>query len=123
MDKKELKDLQDKTYAISWSGFPIGDFFNDIMKNTDPNFNKESAFQDLKKIVDEIYVLREKAKKYDDKETPKKFKIKTDKDGRTIWVCPNCGDVLMKFWSDVETISPRKYCDECGTKLEYKHVI
>ena len=54
-----------------------------------------------------------------DKETPKKFKIKTDKDGRTIWVCPNCGDVLMKFWSDVETISPRKYCDECGQKLDW----
>ena len=54
-----------------------------------------------------------------DKETPKKFKIKTDKDGRTIWVCPNCSDVLMKFWSEVETIRPFNYCDECGQRLDW----
>jgi predicted RNA-binding Zn-ribbon protein involved in translation (DUF1610 family) len=49
-----------------------------------------------------------------DKATPKKLKSKTDKDGRLLWVCPTCGDVYMKFWSDVETISCRKHCDECG---------
>lgn len=54
-----------------------------------------------------------------DKETPKKLKSKTDKDGRLLWICPNCGDVYMKFWSDVETIVCRKYCDECGQKLYF----
>lgn len=54
-----------------------------------------------------------------DKATPKKLKPKTDKDGRLLWVCPNCGDVYMKFWSDVETISCRKHCDECGQKLDW----
>lgn len=54
-----------------------------------------------------------------DKETPKKLKSKTDKDGRLLWVCPNCEDVYMKFWSDVETITCRKYCDECGQKLDW----
>lgn len=54
-----------------------------------------------------------------DKETPKKLKSKTDKDGRLLWICPNCGDVYMKFWSDVETITCRKYCDECGQKLDW----
>lgn len=54
-----------------------------------------------------------------DKEKPKKLKSKTDKDGRLLWICPNCGDVYMKFWSDVETITCRKYCDECGQKLDW----
>lgn len=54
-----------------------------------------------------------------DKSTPKKVKSKTDKDGRFLLVCPNCGDVYMKFWSDVETVSCRKYCDECGQKLDW----
>ena len=54
-----------------------------------------------------------------DKATPKKLKSKTDKDGRLLWVCPNCGDVYMKFWSDVETISCRKHCDECGQSLDW----
>ena len=50
---------------------------------------------------------------------PKKLKSKTDKDGRLLLVCPTCGDVYIKFWSDVETISCRKYCDECGQKLDW----
>ena len=54
-----------------------------------------------------------------DKATPKKLKNKTDKDGRLLWVCPTCGDVYMKFWSDVETISCRKHCDNCGQKLDW----
>ena len=54
-----------------------------------------------------------------DKSTPKKVKSKTDKDGRFLLVCPNCADVYMKFWSDVETVSCRKYCDECGQKLDW----
>ena len=54
-----------------------------------------------------------------DKETPKKYKIKTDKDGRMIYVCPNCGDILVKFWSEVETISCRPYCDNCGQHLDW----
>lgn len=54
-----------------------------------------------------------------DKSTPKKLKSKTDKDGRLLWICPTCGDVYMKFWSDVETISCRKYCDECGQALDW----
>ena len=55
----------------------------------------------------------------EEKETPKKFKIKIDKDGRVIWVCPKCGRILMKFWSEVETIRPFNYCDECGQRLDW----
>jgi predicted RNA-binding Zn-ribbon protein involved in translation (DUF1610 family) len=57
-----------------------------------------------------------------DKATPKKLKSKTDKDGRLLWVCPTCGDVYMKFWSDVETISCRKHCDECGQALDWSDI-
>lgn len=54
-----------------------------------------------------------------DKATPKKLKSKTDKDGRLLWVCPTCGDVYMKFWSDVETVQCRKYCDECSQAIDW----
>ena len=49
-----------------------------------------------------------------DKETPKKYKSKTDKDGRMIWVCPKCNEILVKFWSEVETVSHLPYCYMCG---------
>ena len=52
--------------------------------------------------------------------TPTPLKIKTDKDGRTIWTCPHCGKTLVKFWSDVETINPHNYCWDCGQRLEWR---
>lgn len=58
MTDKEIKELQDRTYAIGWSGFPIDTLFNDIRDNNNPRFNKDLAYQDFKKIVDEIYRLR-----------------------------------------------------------------
>lgn len=112
MTKEEIKQLEERVYAIGSSLFPINVFFNDIRDNKDPKYNKDRAYEDLKLIVDEIYRLR-------DKKTPKKLKSKTDKDGRFLLVCPNCGDVYMKFWSDVETVSCRKYCDECGQALDW----
>ena len=54
-----------------------------------------------------------------DKEEAKVLKIKTDKDGRTIWVCPKCNRTHVKFWSDIETISPYDYCWNCGQKLDW----
>lgn len=84
----------------------------------------------LQELIDEHQQLKEENQKLkkenqklketvDDKATPKKLKNKTDKDGRLLLVCPTCGDVYMKFWSDVETVSCRKYCDECGQKLDW----
>ena len=74
--------------------------FNEICIN-----DKKGWYGTLKELVD--------------KTIPKKLKSKTDKDGRLLLVCPTCGDVYIKFWSDVETISCRKYCDECGQKLDW----
>lgn len=75
-----------------------------------------TGFRGGKTIIQEyINILQELV----DKATPKKLKSKTDKDGRLLLVCPNCGDVYMKFWSDVETISCRKHCDECGQALDW----
>lgn len=54
-----------------------------------------------------------------DKETPKKYKSKTDKDGRMIWVCPKCNETLIKFWSEVETVSHLPYCYMCGQELDW----
>ena len=59
MTSEEIKELEERTYAISWSGFPINTLFNDIRDNDSPRFNKALAYQDFKKIVDEIYRLKE----------------------------------------------------------------
>lgn len=67
------------------------------------------------KCAEQLKLLQELV----DKATPKKLKNKTDKDGRLLWVCPTCGEVYMKFWNDVETISCRKHCDNCGQKLDW----
>ena len=66
-----------------------------------------------------IEKIRVALKELVDKETPKKLKRKTDKDGRILWVCPTCGDVYKKFWSEVETVTHRKHCDNCGQKLDW----
>ena len=59
MTSEEIKELEERTYAISWSGFPINTLFNDIRDNDSPRFNKALAYQDFKKIIDEIYRLKE----------------------------------------------------------------
>ena len=58
MDDKEIKKLQEKVYSLSFSGFPLDAFFNDIRDNQNPKFNKDLAYEDLKKIADEVYELR-----------------------------------------------------------------
>lgn len=63
MNRTEIKELVDKVYAISWSGFPLDSFLNDIRDSNNPNYDKNSAYQDMKLIVDEIYRLRELNKK------------------------------------------------------------
>ena len=52
--------------------------------------------------------------------TPTPLTIKIDKDGRTIWCCPQCSRTLIKFYSDVETINPHNYCWDCGQRLEWR---
>ena len=76
--------------------------------------------EEIKELREENAVIHKsnRQKNLEAKDTPTKFKIKNDTDGRVIWVCPRCGRTLVKFWSDVETIRPRKYCDECGQALE-----
>ena len=59
MTDKEIKELEERTYAIGWSGFPIDALFNDIRDNNNPRFNKDLAYQDFKKVIDEIYRLKE----------------------------------------------------------------
>ena len=76
-------------------------------------------YESYKEEFDLLQELVDEHKKLKDKATPKKLKNKTDKDGSLLWVCPTCGDVYMKFWIDVETISCRKHCDNCGQKLDW----
>ena len=119
MTNEEIKELKERTYAIGWSGFPIDTLFNDIRDNNDPRFNKDLVYQDFKKIIDEIYILKDKAQKYDEKETPKKpkrdrlyYNCRNGECDKTfIYHCPVCN------FSSVEDMN---YCPECGQKLDFK---
>lgn len=120
MTDKEIQELQKRVYAISYSGFPLDTFFNDIRNVSDPRFNEMAAYSDLKLIVDEIYDLIEKAKKYDEKETPKRPKRKHlyynchngECDKTFIHYCPICN------FSSVEK-NYANYCPNCGQKLDW----
>lgn len=58
MEIKRLEKLKKKTYDITNSEFPIGDFLNDILRNRDENYNKEKALEDFEKIIDVVLYLR-----------------------------------------------------------------
>ena len=86
--------------------------YQDALNSLNPNYigEQEYSWRKATEILQELV----------DKETPKKYKIKTDKDGRTIWVCPKCNETLVKFWSEVETVSHLPYCYMCGQKLDWR---
>lgn len=75
----------------------------------------------IKCLIDKEYLTERERKEWLNTllkhHTPTKLKVKTDKDGRTIWCCPKCNKILVKFWSDVETIRPINYCLNCGQRL------
>ena len=50
--------LRKKCYKMGNSQLPIDVFYNDIRDNPNPNFNKDEAYVDLKKIVDYIEKLQ-----------------------------------------------------------------
>ena len=124
MTNEEIKELEERTYAIGWSGFPIDTLFNDIRDNNDPRFNKNLAYQDFKKIIDEIYILKAKAQKYDEKETPKKPIIKQYKNSEH-YLCPNCknyrfgiidyGEYKNEWRKGSELML---YCPKCGQAID-----
>ena len=72
-------------------------------------------------LKDIIYTIKSVNVKsdIDERLIAKKYKKKTDTDGRLIFVCPECGNILAKFWSDIETVSCRPYCYQCGQKLDW----
>lgn len=76
MTQKEIDDLRERVYSISNCMFPLDKFFNDIVKNKEPDFNKESAYNDLKLITDVIYELKEKEPVYTLEEVKKEWEEK-----------------------------------------------
>lgn len=39
---------------------------------------------------------------------------KTDKDGKIIYCCEICNNVIVKFWNDIETVRDEYICKNCG---------
>lgn len=108
MTKEEIKQLEERVYAIGSSLFPIDVFFNDIRDNKDPKYNKDKAYEDLKLIVDEIYRLR-------DKTTPTKPITKVVKGSYNpiyFHYCPVCN-----FFSVEKDYA--NFCPGCGQKLDW----
>lgn len=62
MNKKEINELKARVYSISNCMFPLDAFLNDIEQVKNQNYNKESAYNDLKLITDAVYELKDKLK-------------------------------------------------------------
>lgn len=116
MTNEEIKELEERTYAIGWSEFPIDTLFNDIRDNNDPRFNRDLAYQDFKKVIDEIYKLLI----YKNMATPKKPKSKRiyyncrgeNSDSYIDYRCSVCGfGCLGKDWSN--------YCPCCSQAIDW----
>lgn len=113
MIKEEIKQLEERVYAIGSSLFPIDIFFNDIRDNKDPKYNKDKAYEDLKLIVDEIYRLR-------DREKAKKIKKPTSIEDMGYYCCPVCDGCNYNPLDDMSwRLSEANYCPECGQKLDW----
>lgn len=107
MTKEEIKQLEERVYAIGNSLFPIDAFFNDIRDNKDPRYNKDRAYKDLKLIVDKLQELV-------DKEKPKRVikftsEITNSEEAYTFYTCPKCRILLS---NDI-------YCPKCGQHLDW----
>lgn len=102
MTKEEIKQLEERVYAIGSSLFPIDAFFNDIRDNKDPRYNKDKAYEDLKLIVDEIYRLRDKTKK----------SIKPTKTTKHSWCKDDDGNIDVFGYSEGFCNGPK--CEICG---------
>ena len=76
-------------------------------------FSNHANFEEVKEVTKTLNSLQEaidKANKYDDKETPKKFKKILDYSV----VCPSCGHHLDKILG-----RNYDYCPTCGQKLDW----
>lgn len=54
----EVEELKQKVYEISNCEFPLDSFLNDVLRNTNPRFNKEMALRDIEKICDTFNEFR-----------------------------------------------------------------
>ena len=108
MTDKEIQELKERIYNISYSGFLLDSFFNDIEKIDNQRFNKDLAYKALKLIVDEIYKLKDKAKKYDEKETILPLKTEINEHNTIDELCPICNNSIQE-WD--------KYCSKCGQRV------
>ena len=93
---EEIEELRNICYQHGNSWCPISDFFNDIERTKNANYNKNQAFKDLWLIVNIILEkekklkdyqeIREIAKHYNwDDITSEIFNVKTDKKYRDLF--------------------------------------
>ena len=61
-----------------------------------------------------------KAKKYDEKETPKKPIYKPDYCGDHYYFCCTCGEIVPLCSNGINQIK-YKYCPYCGQKLDWEN--
>lgn len=50
---------------------------------------------------------------------PHKIDRKYDKNGKEVFVCPNCGKILLKIKKEVQTVRLVDTCPKCMVKLDW----
>ena len=54
---------------------------------------------------------------------PRKIDRKYDKNGSEVFVCPNCGKVLLKIKKEVQTVRLVDICTKCMVKLDWSIIL
>jgi len=55
----------------------------------------------------------------DQLKVPHKIVPKYDKNGKEVFVCPNCGKILLKIKKEVQTVRLVDNCPKCMVKLDW----
>lgn len=54
---------------------------------------------------------------------PRKIDHKYDKNGNEVFVCPNCGKILLKIKKEVQTVILVDICPKCMVKLDWSIIL
>ena len=54
---------------------------------------------------------------------PRKIDRKYDKNGKPVFVCPNCGKVLLRIKKEVQTVRLVDTCPKCIVKLDWSIIL
>lgn len=54
---------------------------------------------------------------------PRKIDRKYDKNGKLVFVCPNCGKILLRIKKECQTVRLVDICPKCMVKLDWSIIL